>query len=329
MPAATVILNSYNQAAFVGEAIESVLVQSEPDLELVVIDNGSTDDSQTIIERFAATDARIRPCLHSDNVAITRRFNEGVAAARSPYVSFLYSDDVLVGDKLERQLDLFGRLPDDYGVVYAPATGWNTRTDRRWTYGSIGASGWIFDDILARHFAGQIDMVSPLTRIECLEQHPFYEDVFAEGEGVFFRIALTHQFQFDPTPVAVLRDHGGNAGKAVRRNAEMTMVTLDRLAAHPALPNDGVAKVRRFRARLLRSYAWQAARLGEHSVWVWRCLAEAVRLDPALVMSPRALGAGALSVLPASLRARLNRAGTAIRGGPGNDVLVQGFGEGG
>jgi len=326
MPVATVILNSYNQERFVAEAIESALGQTVDDIELLIIDNGSTDGSPDVIRGYE-TDPRVRTFLHPENAPITRRFNEGVAEASTEYVSFLYSDDLLLPDKLERQLETFAHLPDDYGVVYSPAEGLNTVTGERWTYGNLAASGWVFEPFLQQHFAGHIDMVSPLTRRSCLIRHRFFEDVFAEGEGVFFRIALTHRFHYLDEPLVVLRDHGANAGKAVRKNAEITMVWLGRLENHPDLPSAAVPKVRDFRARLLRGYAWQGARMGEDSAWVRACLAEAARLHPSVLLSPRAGGAMLLGWLPTGVRSRLNRAGTSLRGSPGNAVLTEGFGE--
>jgi glycosyltransferase involved in cell wall biosynthesis len=327
VPAASIILNSYNQEAFVADAIESALGQTMDDLELLIVDNGSTDSSPDIIRRYA-DDPRVRLHLQPDNRAITQRFNAAVDAAAGKYVSFLYSDDLLLPRKLEVQLAAFAAGDEQTGVVYGPARGLNVQTGAEWTYGSPRASGWIFDRMLRDHFAGQIDMVSPLIRRDCLLQHRFYEDVFAEGEGIFFRIALTHRFEHLDEPLVVLRDHGANAGKAVRRNAEMTMVMLDRLAVHPDLPEASRPEVERFQARLLRGYAWQAARLGEEALFVRESLARAARLDRRTALSARSAAALALAHLPAGLRRSANRVATRLRRDPSNAVLVGGFGGG-
>lgn len=326
MPLASIILNSYNQRAFVGEAIDSALGQTVDDLELLVIDNGSTDDSAEVIRRHVGDDPRARLFLHDDNRPITQRFNAAVDAATGDFVSFLYSDDLLLPHKLERQLAAFASADAQTGVVYGPALGRNVQTGAEWQYGSLRASGWIFDRLLRDHFAGQIDMVSPLTRRSCLQRHRFYEDVFAEGEGIFFRIALTHRFVQLDEPLVVLRDHGANAGKAVRRNAEMTMVMLDRLAVHPDLPACGRADVERFQARLLRSYAWQAARLGESASFVRTSLRRAAQLDRGVAVSPKSAAALALAHLPGLVRRSANRLATRARRDPSNTVLVGGFG---
>src|SRR5689334_13827958 len=133
-PTVSVVLNCYNHEPYVGEAIESVLAQTYRDFELILIDNGSTDGSRQVMQSFA--DERIRLILHDDNQSISRRLNEGVAAARGQFVSILYSDDLFLPQKLERQLAIFNELPEDYGVVYAPPIRFHHQTGDRWQWAS-------------------------------------------------------------------------------------------------------------------------------------------------------------------------------------------------
>ena len=104
-PTVSVVLNCYNHEPYVAAAIESVLAQTCRDFELILIDNGSTDGSRRVMQSF--DDERIRLILHDDNQSISRRLNEGVAAARGQFVSILYSDDLFLPHKLERQLAIF------------------------------------------------------------------------------------------------------------------------------------------------------------------------------------------------------------------------------
>ena len=131
-PTVSVVLNCYNHEQYVGEAIESVLAQTFRDFELILIDNGSTDGSRRVMQSF--DDDRIRLILHDENQSISRRLNEGVAAANGEFVSILYSDDLFLPHKLERQLAIFSELPDEYGVVYAPPIRFNQLTGARWKY---------------------------------------------------------------------------------------------------------------------------------------------------------------------------------------------------
>src|SRR5687768_1793477 len=101
-PRVSVILNCYNHAPYVAEAVESVLGQSFADFELILVDNGSTDETRTILERY--DDRRIRRFFHAENQSLSKRLNEGVAAADGEFVAVLYSDDWMLPDKLARQV---------------------------------------------------------------------------------------------------------------------------------------------------------------------------------------------------------------------------------
>src|SRR6476660_2284633 len=114
-PTVSVILNCYNHEPYIGEAIESVLGQSFADFELIIIDNGSTDGSRRVIESYS--DDRIRLILHDGNESISRRLNEGIAAARGEFISILYSDDIFLPHKLQRQMAILDNLPPGYGLV--------------------------------------------------------------------------------------------------------------------------------------------------------------------------------------------------------------------
>ena len=321
MPTATVVLNCFNHEAYVAQAVESVLGQTFTDLELVAIDNGSTDRTPDILRSFG-TDPRVRLFLHRDNAPVSRRFNQGVDAADGDFVSFLYSDDFYLPAKLERQVGALSALGPEYGVVYGPAIGQNDRTGRRWVYANAGVSGQVFEAFLTRHRRGQIDMISPLVRRECLLEHRFYEDVFAEGEAIFLRIALTHRFAFLDEPLAVIRDHGGNAGKAVRRNCQITRVAIDRLRVHPRLPPEARPLLDRYESMLLRNYGWQGMRLGGNLGWARGCLRESVRISPRHAVHPYVVFGYGLALLPEGARRMVNRAGHRLRGSPGNPLWV-------
>jgi glycosyltransferase involved in cell wall biosynthesis len=268
----------------------------------------------------------VRLFLHSDNAPITRRFNQAVVLARGEFVSFLYSDDYYLPAKLNRQVHAFDNLPPDYGVVYAPAQGLNDLTGERWTYGSIGTSGDILKDMFLRHERGQIDMISPMVRKACLQQYPFDEQIFAEGEAIFFRIATRYRFHYVDEPLAVIRDHRLNAGKAILRNAEMTMRWLDRLAEHPDFPASHRRFLEMYRATVWRNYGWQAIRTSGDRAWARQCFARAFRTEWRKAMHPRTFVGIFLSFIPDALGARLNRWGDLVRQHRHNSVGVDDFG---
>ena len=94
----------YNAAAFVAEAIESILTQTHDDLELIVVDDGSTDDSWSEVTRLAATDRRVQP-IRGDRRGVSATFAEGVARARGDFIARMDADDVALPERLSTQLE--------------------------------------------------------------------------------------------------------------------------------------------------------------------------------------------------------------------------------
>jgi glycosyltransferase involved in cell wall biosynthesis len=110
----SVILNNYNYAAYLSDAVESVLNQTYKDFELIIVDDGSTDNSCDIISKFAAKDSRIIP-ITKENGGQASAFNAGFAASRGDIITFLDSDDEYFSDKLQNIAEMHGK---GYEYIY-------------------------------------------------------------------------------------------------------------------------------------------------------------------------------------------------------------------
>ena len=117
-PLISVIMASYNYERYLAEAIESVQRQTCGHWELLLVDDGSTDASWSIIERFAASDARIRPLFHENhaNRGLPETIRLGLDKARGEYVAFLESDDMWHERCLEKRLSRLAQT--GAGVVF-------------------------------------------------------------------------------------------------------------------------------------------------------------------------------------------------------------------
>ena len=104
-PGVAVVLTTYNRARFVGEAIESVLAQRLSAWEMVVVDDGSTDETAEVVRGFL-TDRRIR-YLRQENAGSSVARNAGIAATTAPLVAYLDDDNLWYPDFLYRAVDLF------------------------------------------------------------------------------------------------------------------------------------------------------------------------------------------------------------------------------
>ena len=112
-PLVSVIIGAYNAAPYLGEAIESVLAQTHEPVELIVVDDGSTDATRDVAEAYG--DA-LR-CIGQPNGGMAAARNRGIAEARGEYLAFLDADDRFPPDKLRTQLAAFDADPS-LDVVY-------------------------------------------------------------------------------------------------------------------------------------------------------------------------------------------------------------------
>jgi glycosyltransferase involved in cell wall biosynthesis len=117
-PLVSVLINNFNYVDFLSEAIESALSQTYPAIEIIVVDDGSTDGSKQVIANYAD---RVRIVL-KENGGQGSAFNAGVAASRGAILCFLDADDFFYPHKVASVVDAFGKRGDDSGplLVYHP-----------------------------------------------------------------------------------------------------------------------------------------------------------------------------------------------------------------
>ena len=317
-PLVSVVLCSYNQGQYIANAVDSVLGQTYSNWELVIVDNGSSDDTRSRLAPYRS-DARIQLLLLDENQPVTRRLNQGIAASRGELISLLYSDDCYLPEKLARQVECFARLGPDYGVVYSPGYRLDVRTGETTPDCSLNVSGDVLEALLLRYAEGFVNPISPLMRRACFERYPFQEDLFVEGESINLRFAMTFKFFFLDEPLVVMREHDTNIGKAIKANIERLMTVLDRLERHPDLPASAVSSVAVFRSRILRDAGWQGVRVVGDIPWARECYRRSVKALPWQRFHPRVVAGRALALLPDRGRGLLNRIGDRLRGrsGPG------------
>jgi glycosyltransferase involved in cell wall biosynthesis len=109
IPKVTVVIAAYNVARFVRQSVESALAQSLNNIEVIVIDDGSTDNTQSILRTFS--DHRLI-LLRQENSGVSAARNVGLALARAPYVFFLDADDILTRDALAHMVATLDQRPD-------------------------------------------------------------------------------------------------------------------------------------------------------------------------------------------------------------------------
>lgn len=145
-PKVSIIMSTYNRAHMIGDAIRSALAQTFTDFELIVVDDGSTDNTREIVNGFG--DSRVR-YIHKQNAGLPAGRNTAIAHARGEYVAFLDDDDLSLPHQLAVQTAFIDehpgcdwvstgyRLVDWQGKLLMEATGWND-------YPQLNTKTWLF-----------------------------------------------------------------------------------------------------------------------------------------------------------------------------------------
>ena len=101
----SIVMPAYNSARFIGESIKSVQRQNFQDWELIIIDDGSVDDTEEIIKKYAKEDGRIKYFRNTKNQGSARARNRGVKESKGRYIAFIDSDDLWYEEKLSKQVE--------------------------------------------------------------------------------------------------------------------------------------------------------------------------------------------------------------------------------
>jgi glycosyltransferase involved in cell wall biosynthesis len=115
-PLVSVIIPAYNSAKVIGEAIESILNQTYRNIECIIIDDRSSDDTWETVQVYASRDTRVRAYRNEHNLGIGGNRNKGIELARGTYICWQDGDDISINTRIERQVAYLEAHPD-VGVV--------------------------------------------------------------------------------------------------------------------------------------------------------------------------------------------------------------------
>src|SRR5438128_2256003 len=116
MPKVSVIIPTYNRAGFLRAAVQSVLDQTFTDFDVVIVDDASQDETQSVVERLQ--DKRIRCIRHPTNRRIAATRNTGIVNSTGEYIAFLDDDDQWLPEKLAKQVAMLDGSALSVGAVY-------------------------------------------------------------------------------------------------------------------------------------------------------------------------------------------------------------------
>jgi glycosyltransferase involved in cell wall biosynthesis len=292
----SVLLSVLNGMPYLSTAIQSILTQTITDLELIVIDDGSTDESWHIITEYAQRDGRVVPLRNSKNLGTSQALNKGLAIARGDYITRQDADDESVPDRLARQLSFLEANPDigAVGTAFAVIDRDGVVVDI-WSFPSENSE---IQETLLDHMC--LGGATPLIRRDCLRKIGFYfsEDLsYSEDYDLCLRLAEVTKLTNLDAPLYRYRRHEGSVSIS-KSHVQMyrKALALDRAMVRRFGPQPAPDKT----AIVARNYL-RAAILGMASNQVEEAhvsLARGLELDPALLCRKGPLEEMIRSVVP-------------------------------
>lgn len=279
----SVILPTYNRAAFIVEAIDSVLAQSFRDVELIVVDDGSTDDTPQRVEQIS--DPRLI-YIRQPNRGRSNARNHALGLAKGKYIAFLDSDDFYLPGKLELQVDFLENHPD-IGMVYTSASCIDEHGDLLpFTY-HASASGDIYEDI-AFFQPVTITLPTVMVRREIIAEAGSFDtkmDRF-EDTDMWRRISKLTLVEGLPELTCKLRTHSDNT--LASQNPDKIISSIDYYVGK-VLREDRKISRDRMKRKISQLYLYYARAMAKVPGWRMKALyltARAVYFWPPYFLKP-------------------------------------------
>lgn len=234
IPVVSVVMAVYNSERYLAQAVESILQQTFTDFELVIIDDGSTDRSLKILQRYAAKDDRIR-LISRGNRGIPQTRNELLANARGEFVAIMDSDDVAIADRLARQVDYLRAHPEV--VCVGGAQDWIDEAGRLLLWHQEPETD---SEIQQRMLMGQtcINNPSAMMRRAALMQVGGYDESMSQAEDLdlFLKLGELGKLANLPETVLQYRQHR----HSISERQQIADIELRRKACEQAWQRRGI-----------------------------------------------------------------------------------------
>ncbi|MDE2119649.1 MAG: glycosyltransferase [Betaproteobacteria bacterium] len=232
-PLVSVVMPVYNGAKYVAAAIESALAQTYENLELIIVNDGSPDNSAAVIQPFLA-DRRVK-YIEQPNEGVAGARNTALGLAGGEFIAFIDQDDLWMPDKLERQTAYLSTHPAVALVhgyqAYIDASGMHLENPKDWV---APLSGNCFSELFNRN---RIAVLTVLLRKGCLAEVGTFNKSLAGADDyeLWLRLARRYRFGFIPEVLACYRIHGDNVSHDRFKMTLRELQSLESvLAADPA-----------------------------------------------------------------------------------------------
>ncbi len=240
-PAVSVVVPAYNAADCIEVTLRSLLMQTYHSFEVVVVDDGSTDSTATVVQAIAQEDDRIR-LITQANAGVAAARNAGIQAAVGQFVAPIDADDIWYPTAIARMVQRFQEMPDTTGVVYAWAVDIDERGQPIGGFHAARIEGQVLKTLLCHNFLGTAS--ATLMRRSLLMEVGGYDTQFqaeqaqgCEDWDLYLRLAERTKFAVVPEFLVGYRKRSGSMSGNLTRMARSQQRMLQQLRSRcPDLP---------------------------------------------------------------------------------------------
>lgn len=239
----SVIMPAYNQAPFLSIAIESVLAQTYRNIELIIVDDGSTDQTATLCEKYAAKDSRVH-FIKQENRGPSAARNVAIRQSHGNYLCFLDADDLMMPNKIAVQLDVMQQDPS-LDVTYTALKMIDTHGN---DLGEIHSTYFSQPQLIVQMFFRNVipNPNTVMVKRICLENDLYNESLkHAEDYDLMMRLVHKYQFKYIDIPLTAYRRHGDNLSNDLQAHRQTELKVLSRYSkehVEHALQASGLSK---------------------------------------------------------------------------------------
>lgn len=260
----SIIMPAHNSASYIADSINSLLSQTYNNMEIIIVDDGSTDNTAVLISGIANQSISVR-YIYQKNLGPSAARNRGIKEARGEFIAFLDADDICMPDRIEQQMKALMAEPDA-GLVFC-------RMNSMAAAKEIKGKNFI-KKLLIRNYIGSASVV--MVKKECFDKVGLFDETLAVAEDwdMWLRIARRFDCSYIDKPLVKMRLREGSQSYYGEKNLENELKFLKKIYSLDDFKNKKLTKIKAYsrcyyRAALAyvsngdlkkaREYLWKSA----------------------------------------------------------------------
>ncbi|MEB3233452.1 MAG: glycosyltransferase [Leptolyngbyaceae bacterium] len=272
-PLVSVIIPAYNAEAFIAQTLQSVITQTYRHIEVIVVDDGSQDNTVNLVRQIIASDGRVK-LLQQPNGGVAAARNLAITHAQGEFIAPVDADDIWYPANLERQVQCFQQGSPHIGLVYSWSVDIDERGELLGGFRASNIQGNVYNTLICHNFLGNAS--ASMMRRSCLEQVGLYDSELrsqkaqgCEDWDLYLRIASQYEFAVVPELLVGYRKLTTSMSCDYHQMARSHTLVMDRVQQqHPQLSR---LLFQLSASNLYMYFAQQSVRCGQFSTgfyWV-------------------------------------------------------------